>query len=160
LGLSLGGAIGVKAVRPITPYDRVRNLHEKFLADNPDSKIRASFERNEAATFPLSQYRDLDKAIRHKDKEEILKAIDKLRQVADDEDILKRMTPTIGKDLNLAPKPLFHESARTEQEFLHSLTDKQREEYDKAIDERLDDWHLFLDIWPQRGDKPEKPDRP
>jgi len=161
VGLSLGGAAGVKAVRPLTAYDRMRNLHEKWLADNPDRKIRESFERNEAATWPLSQYRDMDHAIRNRDPELLGEAIKKVREVANDKDIVKRMFPVIGRMFSTdprsrrQPKPLFHESAETEHKFRESLTDKEREVYDQAVEDRKADYQFFLEVWRERGPRPE-----
>ena len=155
VGLSLGGAVGLKAVRPLTAYDRLRNLHEKWLADNPDRRIRESFNRNEAATFPISQYRDMDKFIRNKDREGMAEALQKVREVAKDEDILKRMLPVIGTGLDQQPKPLFHQSALAEAKFRQSLSPKQREAYQQAIEDRKKDFRLFLEIWRQRGPRPE-----
>lgn len=155
VGLSLGGAVGLKAVRPLTSYDRMRNIHEKWLADNPDRKIRESFERNETATFPISQYRDLDKFIRNKDSEGMMEALQKVREVALDKDILKRMLPVIGTGINQQPKPLFHESAQSEAQFRLSLSPKQLEEYQQALEDRKENFQRFLEVWRERGPRPE-----
>lgn len=157
LGKSLAGAAGYKTVVPFTAKSRMANLHSKWLANNPDPKVKADFERNEAATFPVSKYKDLDKALRSFNRDATLKAIQELRPlVKEDNDIYKRMEPYINQDtLSEDTKPLFHESADLESKFRQSLDADGKALYRQALKERQAQYKFFLEVWPQRG--PKKP---
>jgi hypothetical protein len=146
LGMSLGGAGGLKEVAPFTERQHVANLHKKWMESNPDPRIKADYERNLAATLPVSKYKDLDKAIAARDPKATQAAIEALRPlVKSDKDIIKRMRPVIGQGLHSRRRPLLHESPAVEAQFLDTLTEKQRDLYEKAQDERMSDWDFFLE---------------
>lgn len=155
----LTASAGFKTEPAETPLQQMRTIHSRWLANNPDPKVRSDYEQNLSASFPVSKYRDLDRALDSGDRVKILEAIEELRPlVKKDADIKQRMRPFIGEGIHSATKPLLHESAAMERKFLDTLTDKQRELYDRAIEDRRERWLLFLDVWPERGDRPEKPE--
>lgn len=152
LGLSLGGAAGLKTVKPFTAYNRVGTLHERWLSENKDPKVKADYERNQAATFPVTKYRALDRALQKKDEAGAIKAIADLKAEGQkNKDIMARMRPYVGQGANVRVKPLFHESHKLEAQFRNSLTPEQRKEYRQALDERAATWREFLKAWRKRG---------
>jgi len=147
----LAGSVGLKISR-FSPNKALTDIHTEWLKNNPDPIIKQDYERNQAATYPLSKYRSLDAALDDHDPQSIAKAIEELRPlVRKDSDILKRMRPYIGKDLNINRKPLFQESAKLERKFVQSLEPEQRLLYERAMKERHAQWLMFLDVWRQRG---------
>lgn len=152
LGLSLGGAAGIKEVKPFTAYNRIGSVHESWLANNKDPKVKADYERNQAATFPVTKYRALDRALAKRDEAGAVKAIADLKAEGQkNKEILARMRPYVGQGANTRVKPLFHESHRLEALFRNSLTPEQRKEYRQALDERAATWREFLKAWRKRG---------
>jgi len=147
----LAGSVGLKISR-FNPNKALTDIHTEWLKNNPDPIIKQDYERNQAATYPLSKYRSLDAALDDHDPQSIAKAIEELRPlVRKDSDILKRMRPYIGKDLNINRKPLFQESAKLERKFVQSLEPEQRLLYERAMKERHEQWLMFLQVWRQRG---------
>jgi len=160
LGVSLSGAFGVKAQRGTTSLDKIRTLHGQWLADNKDPFIKADYERNEAATYPASKYKLIDQALLDNDKKALAEAIQEVRsQVRKDSDIVKRMRPYTEnlRTFEFRIKPLFQESHALENKFLETLTPEQRAVYDAALKDRQKKWRLFLEVWQQRGLRPQQP---
>jgi len=153
LGLSLGGAFGLKAVRGRSAYDKMQTLHENWLANNPDEFIKQDYERNAAATYPISKYHDLDRALQSGNKKQIAQAIEELRPLVKRDSVIRdRMQPWTenARKMEINDKPLFQGSQAMEQKFLQTLTPEQREIYQKAQEERREKWLLFLDVWNER----------
>jgi hypothetical protein len=157
----LTASMGFKTEPAETPKQRMRAVHNRWLANNPDPKLRAAYERDKLNPLPESQYRNLDSAVRYRDQKTALAELQKLRATVSDKDIVKRMFPVIGRMFSTdprsrrQPKPLFHESAETEHKFRESLTEKQREVYDQALEDRKEDYQFFLEVWRERGPRPE-----
>gem|GEM_PF-4410702 len=152
LGLSLGGAAGLKEVKPFTSINRIGNIHQQWLSTNKDPKIKADYEREQAATFPVTKYKALDDALAKKDEVGAIQAIADLKAEGQkNEEIMARMRPFVGQGANTRVKPLFHESHKLEAAFRNSLTPQQRTEYRKAIEERAATWREFLKAWRKRG---------
>ena len=152
VGLSLGGAFGLKEVKPFTAINQVGVLHQSWLANNKDPKVKADYERNQAATFPVTKYKALDQALAKRDEAGAVKAIADLKAEGQkNKEILARMRPFVGQGANTRVKPLFHESHKLEAAFRNSLTPEQRTEYRKAIEERAATWREFMKAWRKRG---------
>jgi hypothetical protein len=152
LGLSLGGAAGLKEVRPFTAINRIGNVHQGWLDSNKDPKVKADYERNQAATFPVTKYKALDDALAKHDEAGGIKALADLRAEGQkNKDILARMRPYVGQGVSSRVKPLFHESRKLESQFRNSLNSEQRAEYQQALKERADNWREFLKVWRKRG---------
>jgi hypothetical protein len=149
--------LGFKTEHAETHQQQIRDLYSRWAANNPDPKVRADFERERGAILPVSKYRDLDRALDLRDKDKILEAIEAVRPlVRKDADIKARMRPFSGEGYKSTTKPLFGESKELEKKFLSELTDKQKELYDKAVEDRRERWLQFLEVWPERGDPPER----
>jgi hypothetical protein len=160
LGVSLSGAFGVKAQRGTTSLDKIRTLHGQWLADNKDQFVKADYERNQAATYPVSKYKLVDQALLDNDKKALAEAIQELRPlVRRDSDIVERMQPYTenAKTFQFRDKPLFQESHTLENKFLETLTPEQRAVYDAALKDRQKKWLIFLEVWRQRGPRPNQP---
>lgn len=152
LGLSLGGAAGLKEVKPFTAYNKIGTVYENWLANNKDPKVKSDYERNQAATFPVTKYRALDRALFKKDEAGAIKAIGELKAEGQkNKEILARMRPYVGQGANTRVKPLFHQSHKLEAQFRNSLTPEQRQQYRQALDERAATWREFLKAWRKRG---------
>lgn len=147
-----GQFLGVTTYPGKTSRQKVGRLYRDWLekqTDDPKLKMEAERSKTGRVIPPLEHYRELDRAILNQDKKAIMKAIQRARELSKDEDILERMMPVSGEGREMRPKPFFG-SAETEDLFLQSLTEKEREDYQKAIDERLEDFHRFLDVWNER----------
>ena len=142
----LGGAAGIKTVRPGTARDTVAQLHSAWKRTNPDPKVKADYERRQKEEF-VSDYKELDQALRSNNEKTALKAIGKLQETHSDATILKRMNPQ-HKDGTV--KPLFQENNKLENEFLDTLTLQQYELYEKARIERDAEYEKFLSFWEKR----------
>jgi hypothetical protein len=152
LGLSLGGAAGIKEVKPFTAMDRTQNLHQNWLSKSTDPKVKADYEQNQLATYPVSKYKDLDDALAKRDEPGALQAIAQIKaQGQKNHDILKRMRPFVGEGLNSRVKPLFHESHKFEAQFRNSLNPEQRAAYQQAMKDRAATYRDFLKVWAKRG---------
>lgn len=154
-GLSLAGAVGVKEVKPFTAINKMGVLHQGWMENNPDPKVKADYEQMQTATFPTSKYKSLDDALAQKDEAGAIKAIADLKAEGQkNKDILKRMRPFVGEGINSHTKPLFHESHKLEAAFKASLKPAEREEYQKAIEERKTTYQEFLKAWRKRDTAP------
>jgi hypothetical protein len=152
LGLSLAGAAGVKESAPFTAYNKIGNVHQGWLSENKDPKVKADYERKAAATFPVTKYKALDDALAKRDEAGALKAISDLKAEGQkNKEIYERMRPFVGEGINSRAKPLFHESHKLEARFRNSLTPKQQEDYQAAMEERRATWQAFLKVWQKRG---------
>ena len=150
-GLSLAGAVGVKEVKPFTSYNKMGVLHQSWMANNTDPKVKADYEQMQTATFPTSKYKSLDDALAQKDEAGAIKAIGELKAEGQkNKDILRRMRPFVGEGINSRTKPLFHESHKLEAAFRNSLNSEQRAEYQKALAERKATYQEFLKVWRKR----------
>lgn len=154
----MAGTVGLRIGR-FDPNEKLADIHTKWLEQNKDPKVRADYERNLTAVYPISKYRSLDAALADRDPDAAMKAIEELRPLVDhDKDIMDRMRPTIGQGLRITRRPLFHESNELENKFFNSLDPEEQLMYERAIDRRQDEWQFFLEMWGQRGDRPEKPE--
>jgi hypothetical protein len=151
VGMSLAGAVGVKEVKPFTAYNKMGVLHQSWLANNPDPKVKADYEQSQTATYPVSKYKALDAALADRDEAGAVKALADLKAEGQkNKDILRRMRPFVGEGINSRTKPLFHESHKIETAFRNSLKPAEREEYKKAIEERKATYQEFLKVWRKR----------
>lgn len=154
-GLSLAGAVGVKEVKPFTAINKMGVLHQAWMENNPDPKVKADYEQMQTATFPTSKYKALDDALSKRDEAGAIKAIADLKAEGQkNKDILRRMRPFVGKGINSRTKPLFHESHKLEAAFKTSLNPEQRAEYQKALAERKATYQEFLKAWRKRDAAP------
>jgi len=151
-GLSLAGAVGVKEVKPFTAYNKMGVLHQAWMANNTDPKVKADYEQMQTATFPTTKYKALDDALAKKDEAGAIKAIAGLKAEGEkNRDILRRMRPFVGEGVNSRTKPLFHESHKLESAFKNSLNADQWADYQKALAERKATYQEFLKAWRKRG---------
>ena len=158
---SLAGAAGIKENPPFTAFNAIGNVHQGWLSTNEDPKVKADYERNLAATYPVTKYKSLDDALTKGDEAGALKAIGDLRAEGQtDKLILQRMRPYVGQGVHSRTKPLFHENKKLESEFRDSLNPAQEEQYQKALEERKDRYQQFLEVWAKRDDIPEPTTRP
>jgi len=147
----LAGAVGLKISRYNT-RTKLNELHADWMKNNPDPKVKADYEQQQTATFPVSKYKTLDSALADRDEDGAIKALAELKAEGQkNKDILRRMRPYVGEGINSRTKPLFHESHKLEAAFRNSLTAEQRTEYRKAIEERAATWREFLKAWRKRG---------
>jgi hypothetical protein len=154
-GLSLAGAVGVKEVKPFTAYNKMGVLHQAWMANNKDPKVKADYEQMQTATFPTSKYKSLDDALAQKDEAGAISAIADLKAEGQkNKDILRRMRPFVGEGINSRTKPLFHESHKLEAAFRNSLKPEERTEYEKALKERKATYQEFLKVWRKRDTAP------
>ena len=155
MGMSLGGAAGLKTVKPFTAINRMGVLHQAWMVNNPDAKVKADYEQLQTATFPISKYKSLDDALAKRDEAGAISAIADLKADGQkNSDILKRMRPYVGEGINSRTKPLFHESHKLEAQFRNSLNSEQRAEYQKAVKERQATYQEFLKAWRKRDTAP------
>ena len=146
----LAGAVGLKISR-YNPRTKINELHADWLKNHPDPKVKADYEQQQTATFPISKYKALDSALSDRDEAGAILAIGELKAEGQkNKDILKRMRPFVGEGINSRAKPLFHESHKLEASFKASLTPDQRKEYQKAIEERKATYQEFLKAWRKR----------
>ncbi len=151
---NLAGAVGLKISR-YNPRNKISEIHNKWMKDNKDPLIKADYEQNQTAVFPVSRYKALDSALADRDEKAAAKAIAELRAISKDGNIVKRMDPFTQN----GPKPLFHESPLIESRFLKSLSPEEKELYKQAKAERKAQWALFLKVWrqrPPRGTTPQE----
>jgi hypothetical protein len=154
-GLSLAGAVGVKEVKPFTSINKMGVLHQAWMENNPDPKVKADYKQMQTATFPISKYKALDDALAKRDEAGAISAIADLKAEGQkNRDILHRMRPFIGEGINSRTKPLFHESHKLESAFRNSLNAEQKAEYQKALAERKATYQEFLKAWRKRGTAP------
>lgn len=147
----LAGAVGLKISR-YYPNQEINRLYSDWLQNNKDPQVKADYERNQAAVFPVSKYKALDAALSDRNQPAAVKAIQDLKaQGQKSVDILERMRPVVGQGVNIRAKPLFHQSEKHEAAFRNSLNPEERKEYKKAIDQRAANWREFLKAWRQRG---------
>jgi hypothetical protein len=152
----MAGTVGLRIGR-FDPNEKLADIHTKWLEQNKDPKVRADYERNLTAVYPISKYRSLDAALADRDPDASMKAIQELRPLVDhDADIKKRVRPTIGEGLGIMRKPIFHESKDLERKFVRSLEPEERILYERAIKRRREEWQFFLKLWAQRGARPPK----
>ena len=150
----LAGAVGLKISR-YNPRTQINELHAEWLKNHPDPKVKADYEQQQTATFPISKYKALDSALADRDEDGAILAIGELKAEGQkNKDILRRMRPFVGEGINSRAKPLFHESHKLEAKFKASLTPDQRKEYQKAIEERKATYQEFLKAWRKRDTAP------
>jgi hypothetical protein len=155
IGMSLGGAAGLKTVKPFTAINKMGVLHQAWMENNKDPKVKADYEQMQTATFPVSKYKALDDALAKRDEAGAISAIADLKAEGQkNRDILKRMRPFVGEGINSRAKPLFHESHKLEAAFKASLKPAERDEYQKALAERKATYQEFLKAWKKRGTAP------
>lgn len=155
IGMSLGGAAGLKTVKPFTSINKMGVLHQSWMANNPDPKVKADYEQMQTATFPVSKYKALDDALAKRDEAGAISAIADLKAEGQkNRDILHRMRPFVGEGINSRTKPLFHELHKLESAFRNSLNAEQKAEYQKALAERNATYQEFLKAWRKRDTAP------
>lgn len=147
----LAGAVGLKISR-YYPNQEINRLYGDWLKSSTDPKIKADYERNQAATFPVSKYKALDAALADRNQPAAIRALADLKvQGQENREIMERMRPFVGQGANSRVKPLFHQSRKMEAAFRNSLNPEQRALYRKAIDDRAANWREFLKAWRKRG---------
>jgi hypothetical protein len=150
----LAGAVGLKISR-YNPRTKLNELHTDWLEKQTDPKVKADYEQQQTATFPISHYKALDSALADRNEAGAIGAIAELKAKGQkNKEILKRMRPFVGEGINSRSKPLFHESHKLESKFKASLTPDQRKEYQKAIEERKATYQEFLKAWRKRDTAP------
>ena len=108
VGVSLGGAVGVKEVKPFTAINRTRATYEKWIEKQTDPKIKADYERSKGMTFGEGKYEALDDALAKRDEAGAIKAIAGLKaENAKNRDILERMRVTPEKASTRAGRRCF-----------------------------------------------------
>jgi hypothetical protein len=147
--MSLAGAVGVKEAQPFTSKQRVRTLYRKWAENNPDPKLKAEYERNSQLVVPVSAYQPLDEAIFKGDEAKAVKAIqDLIATGKNPKQIVDRMKPFAGEGTSIRERALFKGDTAA---FRNSLTEEQKGEYKKALDERKAAYQSFLKAWRNRG---------
>lgn len=131
---------------PNAARNNLFRVHDDWLKDNPDPKVKADYERNEQTQFSTSKYRSLDLALASGDDSTAQQAIDELRKTESDAKIFQRFVR--GK-----MGPLFHESRKLETKFVKSLTADQQKLYEQAKKDRSDDFKRFQTLWARRARK-------
>ncbi len=114
------------------------------MRNNKDPKVAADYERNSAAEYPKSKYKELDDAIRTQSEKKALESIEELRKTEKDAQIFQRFV----KQRN---GPLFQESMRLENQFRNSLTPEQKALYEQAKKDRQDRFKKFTLLWARRS---------
>lgn len=164
IGKSFGGAVGVKPQKLATSKDQLTDLHQAWMRTNPNKKIQADYERRQKEQF-VSDYKDLDTAMRKGDEAAAMRAITALLETKSPKDIAERMSPFYKESpahVEGTKKPLFQESLATEGKFYRTLNDEQKKLYHQAQKDRIERYNQFLgylrQVMGQR--KPDQPQRP
>jgi len=147
--------LGASSFPGKTTKQKVGSMYREWQEKQTDPKIKADYEQQQTATFPVSKYKALDSALADRDEAGAIQAIAGLKAEGQkNRDILERMRPFVGEGINSRAKPLFHESHKIEAAFKASLTPDQRKEYQKAVDERKATYQEFLKAWRKRDTAP------
>ena len=137
----LTSGVGLKTEYAPTDAQQLSSLHKKWMASNPDPKVRADYERAQTETFGESKYKGVLTALANKDADALKRAVSELQAKGTKvSDIKKRLAPRTAEG---SRKLLFHESRKLETQFRNSLTPEQRQLYNAALREREEQWRFF-----------------
>lgn len=141
IGKSLGGAAGIKQVTPFTAQSQMYNLAHRWMEKSGDPKLLKKFEHDLNTDYGESDYKPLRQALQANDTDKAKAELTKLKEFKSKSDIMKAMRNAVTRS--------FSGSKATESKFLRSLTEEQRQQYNKAKEERREEYRKFLAAWRQ-----------
>lgn len=134
----LASSLGLKVSRA-NPSQELFDLHQTFLKNNPDPKVRHDFEQHQRETF-VSDFKPLDTALQDGNDKAAVAELKKLRETHSDKAIVNRMK-------QLLKPQIFHGNKAIEGQFVNSLTPEQATLYQKALEGRRDQYEKFVKVW-------------
>lgn len=138
----ISGAVGLKISRYSTANDIYKMAHD-WMANSADPKIKAAEERYRKSTFPDSDYKPLREALVKNDMAGAQTAYDHLVQTR---------TPKVVEHTMQHSRP-FTGTPATEAKFKQSLTEDQKMLYERAQQERQENYKKFLRLKRTPGQK-------
>jgi hypothetical protein len=135
LGMSLGGAAGIKGVRPLTASRQIMDKANDFMEAKG---LKAKGVRFEFTDDP--SYRTLRRAVSENSKEKIRDILTELQKT-------KKLNDIIKAQKQYSDRP-FTGSEKQEKEFLRSLSEKDRDLYWQAREQRKQELGRFFQMLP------------